>query len=242
MLYYATTGLNMIKIILSMENESSMTHLTNRKAKSRERILKSAIELFSRQGFEKVSLGQIMKLAKMTHGAFYAHFASKEALYQASVREALERSRAARLVKGPLSVQHLTELVANCCSLRELERTRTPGPESVLFNEIGNENTEIRTLFEASYLRMKKMLETRLIALGRLKKLPFDPDRKVIADKSRAILASLIGAVAIAKSLPTGQEGKDILNITQRNILLLIGVKESEVENMLGNLEYEATR
>lgn len=218
-----------------------MAYPTNRKAKSRERILKSAIELFSRQGFEKVSLGQIMKLAKMTHGAFYAHFASKEALYHASVRETLERSRAARLVKGPLSVQHLTELVANCFSLQELERTRTPGPESVLFNEIGNESAEIRTLFEASYLRMKKMLETRLIALGRLKKLPIDPDRKVIADKSRAILASLIGAVAIAKSLPIGQERHHILNVAQRNILQMLGVKESEVEGMLGSVGQEAT-
>ena len=40
-----------------------MSCSTNRKEKSRERILKSAIELFSRYGFEKVSLGQIMRLA-----------------------------------------------------------------------------------------------------------------------------------------------------------------------------------
>nr|WP_163502979.1 TetR/AcrR family transcriptional regulator [Halomonas socia] len=211
-----------------------MPDSTSRKAKSRERILKSAIELFSRQGFEKVSIGQIMKLAKMTHGAFYAHFASKEALYHASVRETLESSRAARLVKGPLSVKHLTELVANCWNLQELERKRKPGPESVLFNEIGNENAEIRTLFEASYLRMKKMLETRLIALSRLKKLPFEPDREIIADKSRAILASLVGAVAIAKSLPNEQERQRILDAAQRNILQMLGVDESELESMLG--------
>lgn len=213
-----------------------MPYSTNRKAKSRERIIKSAIELFSRQGFEKVSLGQIMKLAKMTHGAFYAHFASKEALYHASVRETLENSRAARLVKGPLSVKHLTALVANCWNLQELERKCKPGPESVLFNEIGNENTEIRTLFEASYLRMKKMLETRLIALSRLKKLPFEPNRDVIADKARSILASLVGAVAIAKSLPGGEESQHILNTAQRNILQMLGVNESERESMLGNV------
>lgn len=218
-----------------------MTQPINRKAKSRERILKSAIELFSRQGFEKVSLGQIMKLAKMTHGAFYAHFASKEALYHASVRATLERSRAARLVKGPLSMQHLTELVANCCSLQELEQTHTPGPESILFNEIGNDSAEIRTLFEASYLRVKKMLEIRLIALSRLKKLPFEPDRKVIADKSRAILASLVGAVALAKSLPGGHESHHILSVAQRNILQMLGVEDSEMERMLGSIGEEVT-
>ncbi|MCK0767263.1 TetR/AcrR family transcriptional regulator [Chromohalobacter canadensis] len=152
-----------------------MSDSTNRKARSRERILKSAVELFSRQGFEKVSIGQIMKLAKMTHGAFYAHFASKEALYHASVRDTLESSRAARLVKGPLSVKHLTELVSNCWNLQELERKHQPGPETVLFNEIGNENAEIRTLFEASYLRMKKMLETRLIASAASRNSPSNP-------------------------------------------------------------------
>lgn len=211
-----------------------MSDSTNRKARSRERILKSAVELFSRQGFEKVSIGQIMKLAKMTHGAFYAHFASKEALYHASVRDTLESSRAARLVKGPLSVKHLTELVSNCWNLQELERKHQPGPETVLFNEIGNENAEVRTLFEASYLRMKKMLETRLIALSRLKKLPFEPDRDVIADKSRVILSSLVGAVAIAKSLPDDQERQHILEAAQRNILRMLGVDESELDSMLG--------
>ncbi|TFH87888.1 TetR/AcrR family transcriptional regulator [Billgrantia azerbaijanica] len=210
-----------------------MPYSTAHKAQSRERILKSAIELFSRHGFEKVSIGQIMKLAKLTHGAFYAHFASKEALYRASVRKTLEGSRAARLVKGPLSVKHLTDLVANCWNLQELERKRTPGPETVLFNEIGNENAEIRTLFEASYLRVRKMLETRLIALGRLKKLPFEPDREVIADKSRAILASLVGAVALAKSLPEEAERQRVLNAAQRQILQMLGVGESELDGML---------
>lgn len=210
-----------------------MPYSAGHKAKSRERILKSATELFSRQGFEKVSIGQIMKLAKMTHGAFYAHFASKEALYQASVRQTLENSRAARLVKGPLSVKHLTDLVANCWNLQELERKQKPGPETVLFNEIGNENAEIRTLFEASYRRVKKMLETRLIALSRLKKLPLEPDREAIADKARVILASLVGAVAIAKSLPEGDERQHVLNGAQRHILRMLGVEESELENML---------
>ena len=136
-------------------------------------------------------------------------------------------------------MKHLTELVSNCWNLQELERKRKPGPETVLFNEIGNENAEIRTLFEASYLRMKKMLETRLIALSRLKKLPFEPDRDVIADKSRAILASLVGDVAIAKGLPGEQERQPIRNAAQRNILQMLGVNESELESMLGKAGQE---
>lgn len=210
-----------------------MPYPKSHKSKTKERILASATELFSRNGFQKVSIGQIMKLAKMTHGAFYAHFASKEALYNESVRLTIDNSRAARLVKGPLSLQHLTELVANYCNLQELEAKHRPGPEAVLFNEIGSEKAEIRTLFEASYMSMKKMLETRLIALSKLKQLPFANDRKAIADKSRVILASLVGAVAIAKSLPGEVERKQVLLATQRQILLMLGVSEAEAERMM---------
>ncbi|GAA0705697.1 TetR/AcrR family transcriptional regulator [Vreelandella titanicae] len=210
-----------------------MPYPKSHKSKTKERILASATELFSRNGFQKVSIGQIMKLAKMTHGAFYAHFASKEALYNESVRLTIDNSRAARLVKGPLSLQHLTELVANYCNLQELEAKHKPGPEAVLFNEIGSEKAEIRTLFEASYMSMKKMLETRLIALSKLKQLPFADDRKAIADKSRVILASLVGAVAIAKSLPGEVERKQVLVATQRQILLMLGVSEAEAERMM---------
>jgi len=210
-----------------------MPYPKSHKSKTKERILASATELFSRNGFQKVSIGQIMKLAKMTHGAFYAHFASKEALYNESVRLTIDNSRAARLVKGPLSLQHLTELVANYCNLQELEAKHKPGPEAVLFNEIGSEKAEIRTMFEASYMSMKKMLETRLIALSKLKQLPFANDHKAIADKSRVILASLVGAVAIAKSLPGEVERKQVLVATQRQILLMLGVSEAEAERMM---------
>lgn len=214
-----------------------MPYSPTHKASSRERILASATELFCRYGFNKVSISQIMKLARMTHGAFYAHFESKEALYSASVSETLKNSRAARLVKGPLSIKHLTALVTNYCNLQELERKNRPGPENVLFNEIGNDNDEVKAQFEASYLRIKKMVETRLIALGKLKKLPFEPDREVVAEKARAILASLVGAVAIARSLPDAQERTHILEAAQKQILRMLGVDEQEMGSLLRNDE-----
>ena len=61
-----------------------MPYAKEHKARSKDLILNSAVELFSRYGFDKVSIGQIMNAAKMTHGAFYANFESKEALYPAS--------------------------------------------------------------------------------------------------------------------------------------------------------------
>lgn len=50
------------------------------KAATRERIVASAGRLFRRQGFEPTSLGAVMADAGLTHGGFYAHFASKQDL------------------------------------------------------------------------------------------------------------------------------------------------------------------
>ncbi len=206
-----------------------MPYPKDRKTKSRDLILNAAVDLFSRYGFDKVSIDQIMKSAKMTHGAFYAHFESKEALYQASFFDTLKNSRAARLVKGPLSIKGLISLVTNYWNLSELEKTDKPGPETILFNEIGNENTNIKRLFEESYDSLRKMIETRIAALIKLKQLPFEADSEVIADKSRAILASMVGAVAVAKNLSREEERRLILESAQRQILNILGVKESDL-------------
>lgn len=209
-----------------------MSYSKVHKARSKERILQAATELFCRLGFEKVSISQIMAVAKLTHGAFYNHFKSKEALYSAVFMEPLRNSRAARLVKGPLSLKHLTALVTHYWNLSELAEKEKPGHEMILFNEIGNDNPEIRKLFEVSYNNLRRMLETRLTALSRLKELPFRPDREIIAGKARAILSSLVGAVAIAKSISCEEERRRILQAAQDQILTILGVNERELANL----------
>lgn len=208
-----------------------MPYTKEHKLRSKDRILKSATELFCRYGFDKVSISQIMKLARMTHGAFYAHFESKEALYNASVFETIRRSRAGRLVKGPFSIMHLTSLVTDYLNLRDPKKAQEPGPESILFNDIGSDNDEIKRLYEKSYQSLRKLLETRITALSRLGKLPFSADSETVAEKSRAILASLVGAVAIAKSIPHEEEQRNILMTAQKQIFAILGVSEHELQD-----------
>jgi AcrR family transcriptional regulator len=209
-----------------------MPYAKDHKSKSKDRILKSATELFFRYGFDKVSISQIMKLARMTHGAFYAHFESKEALFSASFVETLKRSGASRLTKSPFSIKHLASLVTDYLNLRDSKKPDEPGPESILFNEIASDNFEIKKLYEKSYTSLKKNLETRITALCRLNKLPFPADSETVAEKSRAILASLVGAVAIAKSLPHEEEQRNILLTAQKQIFSILGVSEHEFNDI----------
>jgi len=54
-------------------------------AAKHQRIVKEASRLFRERGFENVSVAEVMKAAGLTHGAFYAHFGSKEELQAAAV-------------------------------------------------------------------------------------------------------------------------------------------------------------
>ena len=54
-------------------------------AAKHERIVEEASRLFRERGFENVSVAEVMKAAGLTHGAFYAHFGSKEELEAAAV-------------------------------------------------------------------------------------------------------------------------------------------------------------
>jgi TetR/AcrR family transcriptional repressor of nem operon len=57
-------------------------------AEKHARILEQAARLFRERGFAGVSLGEIMKATGLTHGPFYNHFPSKEALMIESVAQA----------------------------------------------------------------------------------------------------------------------------------------------------------
>ncbi len=55
------------------------------KEQSKKKILESAFDLFTKHGFDNVSIDQIMQNVNMTRGAFYAHFSSKSSLYKESI-------------------------------------------------------------------------------------------------------------------------------------------------------------
>ncbi|MEZ5913496.1 MAG: TetR/AcrR family transcriptional regulator [Paracoccaceae bacterium] len=60
------------------------------KQKTHERILKAASQLFRERGIETTSVADVMKAAGLTHGGFYRHFASKEALVAAAFSHAVD--------------------------------------------------------------------------------------------------------------------------------------------------------
>ncbi len=64
------------------------------KAATRQRIVETAAAKFRKEGVAGVGIAGLMAEAGLTHGGFYAHFESKEALVREAIDAALDETRA----------------------------------------------------------------------------------------------------------------------------------------------------
>src|SRR3979490_2279838 len=76
-----------------MGDSEKMRYPAEETAAKHELFVKEASRLFRERGFENVSVGGVMKAAGLTHGAFYAHFTSKQELQEVAVAYGQEVSR-----------------------------------------------------------------------------------------------------------------------------------------------------
>ncbi|WP_457767037.1 TetR/AcrR family transcriptional regulator [Cyanobium sp. ULC065] len=75
-----------------------MRYADGHKQAVRERILRAAAAELRRQGLSGIGIPALMKQAGLTHGAFYSHFQSRDALVAEAIRTA-----AAASAEGPLA-------------------------------------------------------------------------------------------------------------------------------------------
>ena len=63
-----------------------------RAAENRERVVAEAARLFREKGFDGVGVAELMAAAGMTHGGFYNHFGSKDAVEAAALSHVFARA------------------------------------------------------------------------------------------------------------------------------------------------------
>lgn len=189
-----------------------MRYSSNHKAETRQRIIGEAARRFRKDGIEGTGLVPLMKALGLTHGGFYAHFESKDALVQASLEAAAEQtlkrwrehSDAAPADGAPsprtvidhyLSAEHRDEPGEGC-------------PLPTLAAELGLRGQPSATS-DAMVARM-----TALLAGCRLTAAP--------GDQGIVALAAMVGALTLARAVSDRAESDRIL-ATVRAALLPAG-------------------
>ncbi|MGY4827316.1 TetR/AcrR family transcriptional regulator [Sphaerotilaceae bacterium SBD11-9] len=182
----------------------------SRRELSHQRIVDAAARAIRRSGYAGTGVADIMKEAGLTHGGFYAHFKSRDALLAEAVRRA-GQSSAGRLERkiqalGREGASPLRVLVESYLSEEHVAATETGCVVSALISEMPRQAPEVR---EASAVRVRGLIERVRGAL---------PEG---ADPARAelITASLIGGLQLARAIGPGREAQAMLKSIRENLL-----------------------
>jgi len=129
-----------------------------RKERTHERIVEVAARAIRRSGYDGTSVADIMKEAGLTHGGFYAHFPSREAmLAEAADRAGAESiAKMASLAADVPSEQTLQAMMGAYLSEQHLEDADTGCPVAALGSEMPRQAPEVR---RAATRRIKEMID-----------------------------------------------------------------------------------
>lgn len=119
---------------------------TRSKEATHERIVETAARAIRRSGYDGTSVVDIMKEAGLTHGGFYAHFASREGMLVEAARRACAESAAiaADVVASVPPEQALTYMLQAYLSRENLEQVERGCPLAALGSETVRQAPEVR--------------------------------------------------------------------------------------------------
>lgn len=128
------------------------------KEATHERIVDVAARAIRRSGYHGTGVADIMKAAGLTHGGFYAHFPSRDALLaEAADRAGFESVQLLqRLAAGASGPQGLRSMIEGYLSKGHLESVETGCHIAALGTEMPRQAPEVR---HAATLRLKEMID-----------------------------------------------------------------------------------
>jgi TetR/AcrR family transcriptional regulator, transcriptional repressor for nem operon len=165
----------------------------SRKEATHERIVEVAARAIRRTGYGGTGVADIMKEAGLTHGGFYAHFASREAmLAEAADRAGAEAVAALARIAAAGPPQHaLKSLLGAYLSKAHVEGVETGCAVAALGSEMPRQAPEVR---RAATRRIKEQID--LVARQ-------SPDWGQPGAHERALVtvATMVGALVLARAV-----------------------------------------
>jgi TetR/AcrR family transcriptional repressor of nem operon len=174
-----------------------------KRQENHDRIVGVAAQMFRERGFDGVGVADLMEAAGLTHGGFYNHFASKEALIaEAAAKGFLDTSEryagydVARLIEAYVSRQHRDARGQGC-------------PAAALSGEAARLPETTREVFGAGIGGLIDSLQAGLASSS--------------SDQARSqaisLLAQAVGAVVLSRACPDASPLSDEILDTCRATL-----------------------
>jgi len=184
---------------------------STKKERTRERIVQVAARVLRRVGFEGIGVAEVMNEAGLTHGGFYAHFPSREALLVAALDAAAGESLAAL----EHSADGVTDTRARLAAFieRYLSDEHAQHPEAgctlaALGTETWRQSSEVRAVATRRLTQFTKLLEAQLPGTG--------AERR---ERAQTLLATLVGSLLLSRLVTDGALGRSFRKSARRVLL-----------------------
>jgi len=163
------------------------------KEATHERIVEAASRAIRRSGYGGTGVADIMKDAGLTHGGFYAHFASREAMLAEAADHAGAETVAAseRIAAAAPPQQALQALLQAYLSKQHIEGVENGCPIAALGSEMPRQAPEVR---RAATRRIKEMID--LVA----RQAP-DWGKPDAHERALVIVATAVGTLLLARAV-----------------------------------------
>ena len=188
-----------------------MRYSKEHKQETHDRIVKKASVRLREKGAHGIGVADLMKDAGLTHGGFYAHFDSREALVIEAFDYAMDRSIAHWRKKAELTPPD-KRLAAVVDSYLTPVHRDDPGHGCAipaLSAEIARESPKTRKAFAAKLEQMIDMIAAQIP----------DLPRKTARKQAMASLATMMGTLVLARVAGSGELSDDILGAGREAVL-----------------------
>ncbi|WP_224366685.1 TetR/AcrR family transcriptional regulator [Hyalangium versicolor] len=187
-------------------------------AQNRRDILEAAGRLFRERGFDGVGVADLMKEAGFTHGGFYNHFPSKQALAAEMCSGAFERSNsklASDLEQAP--DRALKEFLEHYLSLEHRDDPAKGCTLAALAADTGRQPEEVQESFAKGVGEVFGLIAAHLAKAA--------PDKRKAGEgvpRERAIqmMSEVVGAVILARAVAAADPelSAEILEANRRRL------------------------
>jgi TetR/AcrR family transcriptional repressor of nem operon len=192
-----------------------MPYSKQHKTQSRERILRSALRLFSEGGFEQVTIDRVMAHAGLTRGAFYAHFSSKEHLYAEAIHHGIQSSALVNLPPDSDGLRSLRQVIETYLSRAHVDGKAPPCPLAFFATDVGVRERRVRDAYTAALQSLAGMLGSHAPA-------------EVQDERVMAMTVLMVGGVAVSAALTDGALKDRILASCRRTIMEMIETRPAK--------------
>jgi TetR/AcrR family transcriptional repressor of nem operon len=199
-----------------------MGHSKASKANTHARLVEAAAARFKERGIDGISLADLMKELKLTHGGFYKHFGSRDELVTEALELALtDTGQAMRERLFPDGKPDVRAFVDFYLDEAHRDERAVGCAVAALAGDAARKSTDVQAQFRES---IEGNLETLSEALG-------TPDKTAAAaGESRAtgllVLSALYGALIMARAVGDSPLSTEILGTVRKRILRLSAVAD----------------